>query len=353
MLASAIPAKFPIPFANGAGGGFINTIPQASQIGVTPGAASLTDGLPPLNFQPVASGGIPPRGSDFNGLFNQITLWNQWHAAGGPVVFDSAFSTSIGGYPKGAILESATVNGNQWVSSVDNNTTDPDSASAANWSQVGLPTGTPVPSLTSTVPAGYVPANALTIGNAASNATSRANADTWPLFNFLWQAFSNSDCPIFTSAGGASTRGATPTVDYAANKALATPNMKGLGLIGADTMGGAVSTFLSGVPVTSGSTVAPGSIVGENLHAIIAAELAVHAHANSLTDPGHVHPTNVTGFSQLFGVGTGATLALGSPFGGNTSSAVTGITITNANAGSGSPHNTVQRNRVVYWNLKL
>ncbi len=84
MKLSDIPAnKFPIPFANAAGPSYITTIPEASQIGITAGAASLTDGFVPLNFQPVGSGGVPPRGVDFNGLLKQITQWSQWQNAGG------------------------------------------------------------------------------------------------------------------------------------------------------------------------------------------------------------------------------------------------------------------------------
>jgi hypothetical protein len=105
--------------------------------------------------------------------------------------------------------------------------------------------GTPVQSLSSTVPFGYVAANALTIGNAASNATGFADPSTQFLFAFLW-ALPATTCPIFTSTGSASTRGATAAADYAANKAIATPNMKGIGLMGVDTMGGVASTFLSG-----------------------------------------------------------------------------------------------------------
>lgn len=129
MLASNIPAKFPIPFANSAGAGYIRTIPVSSQIGITNGAASLTDGFVPLNFLPVGSGGVPPFGQDFNGLLNEITSWNRWAQAGGPVGYDSAFSTAIGGYPKGAIIAAATA-GNFWLCTVDNNTSDPDTAGA-------------------------------------------------------------------------------------------------------------------------------------------------------------------------------------------------------------------------------
>jgi hypothetical protein len=131
MQASQVPADFPIPWANGAGGSYIRTPPTASQIGVQAGAASLTDGFPPLCFTPIASGGSWPYGQDFNGIFRWITQCIQWMQAGGPAVYNSAFSTQIGGYPAGAILRRADFAG-FWINEVDNNTTDPDTG-GANW----------------------------------------------------------------------------------------------------------------------------------------------------------------------------------------------------------------------------
>jgi hypothetical protein len=132
MQLSDLPSKFRIPFANGAGGAYIRDIPLASQIGVQDGAASLTDGFVPLNFTPIGAGGVPPFGADMNGILYQTTGWARWLAAGGSVVFDAAFSTAIGGYPKSALLASATIPGIFYVSTVDNNTTNPD-AGGANW----------------------------------------------------------------------------------------------------------------------------------------------------------------------------------------------------------------------------
>jgi hypothetical protein len=129
MLASQIPARIPLPFANG---GTKNTIPTASQIGITPGAASLTDGFPLLTFTPLAAGGVPPAGADFNGILNAITAVQQWQSAGGSFTFNTAFSTSIGGYPKGSVLISTSGDTN-WLSTSDNNATDPDSGAAGNW----------------------------------------------------------------------------------------------------------------------------------------------------------------------------------------------------------------------------
>jgi len=125
MQSSNIPTKIPLPFAYNAGVGYKNTIPTASQIGVVNGRASLNDGFPPLNFVPISSGGVPPFGSDVNGILNEITAITQWQQAGGFFFYDSSFSTTIGGYPKGAILQSSS-NSGLWISTAENNTTNPD-----------------------------------------------------------------------------------------------------------------------------------------------------------------------------------------------------------------------------------
>jgi|GEM_PF-2842809 len=131
MLASAQPVFFNIPFANGADASHKRAIPQGSQIGVTGGAASLTDGFPPLNFLPISAGGIPPFGQDVNGILNEISASVQWLQAGGLSKYNAAFSAGIGGYPNGAVLLNASGTG-FWVSIADNNTSNPD-VGGANW----------------------------------------------------------------------------------------------------------------------------------------------------------------------------------------------------------------------------
>lgn len=129
MLAADVPSKIQLPFAIA---GTKNTIPVPSQIAITPGAASYTDGFPPITFLDIVAGGIPPDGADVNGVLYAITNVQRWQSAGGIFRYDSAFSTAIGGYPKGAILQSSTED-ISWLCLADNNTTDPDGVSAANW----------------------------------------------------------------------------------------------------------------------------------------------------------------------------------------------------------------------------
>ena len=134
MQFTDIPTKIPIPFASSAGAGYINTVPQTPS--ATPGAASFQTGFPPLTFEQIAAGGDPPFGKDFNGILNAITQWLRWAQAGGVgLQYDSAFSASVGGYPKNALLLAATPGyGHFWLSTVDNNTTNPDSG-GAGWAK--------------------------------------------------------------------------------------------------------------------------------------------------------------------------------------------------------------------------
>lgn len=68
---------------------------------------------------------------------------------------------------------------------------------------------------------GWVRANARTIGSATSGATERANADCENLFLFLWNGFSDAQCPVGTG------RGLSAAADWAANKAIGTLDLRG------------------------------------------------------------------------------------------------------------------------------
>lgn len=106
-----------------------NPIPVPSQQTVTPGAASWTDGFPPLCATPLTSGGIPPAKADMNGGLYQMSAVDVWMSAGAGFAYNAGFSASIGGYPKGSRVLMAS-NAGYWRSIVDSNTTDPDTGGA-------------------------------------------------------------------------------------------------------------------------------------------------------------------------------------------------------------------------------
>ena len=129
MQLTNTPGKLVLPFANA---GAKNTIPTASQIGITAGAASLVDGFPPLTRTPIAAGGVPPSGLDMNGILYNLSAILRWANAGGGYAYDAAFATdsNVGGYPKGARIMRSDGLG-YWFNTVENNTTDPEAAGAA------------------------------------------------------------------------------------------------------------------------------------------------------------------------------------------------------------------------------
>jgi hypothetical protein len=138
MQLSSAPSKIVLPFAADATGGDRNVIPVPSQIPITPGAASYTDGFPPLNFVDPTDGGIGPSGADFNGILNETTALSLWYNAGAGFPYDATFSAAVGGYPKGAkVLQASGVG--YWLSITDNNVTDPDTG-GAGWIPQGAKT---------------------------------------------------------------------------------------------------------------------------------------------------------------------------------------------------------------------
>lgn len=100
MQSSNKPKNLTMPFASG---GAFNPIPNESQVGVSPGKASFTDGFPPATRTPRAAGGIPPDGLDMNGILHDISAGLMYSQAYGALPWDSNFATATG-YPKDAIV---------------------------------------------------------------------------------------------------------------------------------------------------------------------------------------------------------------------------------------------------------
>lgn len=144
-----------------------------------------------------------------------------------------------------------------------------------------------------TAPTGWVRANGLTIGNAVSGGTERANADTSALFEYLWNAAPQS---VLVVSGGA--RGGSAATDFAAGKNIALPDMRGAFPIGADDMGNsaagrfATATFVAG-SATVGASVAGGDAGGGNTRTVLLANLAAHTHSTgtltNANESAHTH----------------------------------------------------------------
>lgn len=106
----------------------------------------------------------------------------------------------------------------------------------------GFRTGDIRISLNGFSPFGWVPMNDGTIGSASSGATTRANIDTFQLYQTIWNRVSNTFAPV---TGG---RGGSAAADFVANKAMALTKQLGrdLASIGIPSSGGTATNWALG-----------------------------------------------------------------------------------------------------------
>lgn len=179
-----------------------------------------------------------------------------------------------------------------------------------------------------TAPSGWIICNGETIGNASSGATARANADTEALFSLLWENLSEGLAPV---SGG---RGASASIDFAANKTIVLPNYSGRVSVGKDN-----ETFTT-----------LGGLFGELNHVLTESELPSHTHSI----PSHTHDIQgavgycssgpeVAPYTQIGSAG-------GPGYIGTTDSSGSG---NSGSSGGGNSHNNIQPSLVVNKIIKL
>jgi len=170
-------------------------------------------------------------------------------------------------------------------------------------------------------PYGWVICNDGTIGNPSSGSTTRANFDTFALFDCIWTNVSATLAPMFTSAGVPVARGASSVDDYAANRRLSLTKVLGRALSSA------------GQPSTggSGNTWPVGTAQGEENHTLTIAEMPNHDHPGSTI--GSSTDVNAGSFVQRSNINNVA------------------LAVTVAPQGDGGGHNTIQP--TAYFNVFL
>lgn len=122
------------PFAKN---GQKNVIPENYETSMESNQATWDQGFGQITMLPVAAGGLPPKGQDFNGIFNQISENIVYLSQGGRFKFSAEYAEAIGGYPKGAILQSDDEK-KEYMSLIDNNKVDFNTVSdiSASWKLV-------------------------------------------------------------------------------------------------------------------------------------------------------------------------------------------------------------------------
>lgn len=234
-----------------------------------------------------------------------------------------------------------------------------------------LPTGTVLDyvgsgAAASTPPQFFVFADSRTIGNLSSGATARANADTEALFTLLWENWGNTELPIQDSGGTPTTRGANAAADFAANKRMPTPDLRGRVTAGRDNMGNSTAGRITAAGGNFTATTM-GAAGGAQNHQLTSAQMPSHthpiaAHNHTITEPGgvgHQHQylkgtlVSVQAGTGATVEGSGGTAALTDPqISAITINNNTGALVTNSAGGDGT-HPIVQPTIVVTKIIKL
>jgi microcystin-dependent protein len=197
---------------------------------------------------------------------------------------------------------------------------------------------------------GWVRANGRTIGSATSGATERANADCQALFEYLWGADAN-----LSVSGG---RGASASADWAANKTIALPDLRGRVIAGLDSMGSSAAGRIgsgSGSFTTGNNTL--GSTGGAEVHTLVTANLPPYTPSGTVSNSVST-VIRSTGISYSAG-GTGAWMTVPDGFASNLGNQnLSGITVSSsftgaAMGGTSSPLDTTQPTMLATYYVKL
>jgi microcystin-dependent protein len=174
--------------------------------------------------------------------------------------------------------------------------------------------------------AGWVRGNGRTIGSATSGASERANSDTQPLFEFLW----NAD-PNLVVVGD---RGGSSAADWAANKQITLPDFRGRTIVGLDVMGNIAANVIP-------AATALGWTGGEGMHTLVVSEMPAHNHTGvTALDGDHNHQYNRGAPGNGDG-GAGSYTGAAGVFGTSINGAHTHNLLID-NRGGGAAHNNVQ-----------
>jgi hypothetical protein len=216
---------------------------------------------------------------------------------------------------------------------------------AALAAALGLPTtGDGKLTLKTTADTGWVMMNDGTIGSASSGASTRANADCQALFTLLYDNANDTNAPVLTSAGAASTRAAqgTASAAWAANCRVTLTKQLGRAIIIAGAGSGLTSRAL-------------GAFGGEETH-----QLTLSETPSGITSSGSASLSVSATSSTAFAYNAASSSTGGGAFGFSypqsysfvsvTGTATGTVTVTSSNTGNGS-HNNMQP--FTAWNVMV
>lgn len=183
-------------------------------------------------------------------------------------------------------------------------------------------TGMVSATILTSAPSGWLLFNGDTVGSVASGAT-RASATNENIFVALWSSLTNTDAPV---SGG---RGASAAADWAANKTITLPDLRGRSIIGTGTGSGLTART-------------HGTKLGAEDHTLTESQMPLHGHpfmhaTGPATTSGGLLTGNTSPNNHVAFTGT-PTTTNGQQIGGT---------------GGGTAHNNMQPSMALNWIVKI
>ena len=196
---------------------------------------------------------------------------------------------------------------------------------------------------------GWVPMNDGTIGNASSNATARANSDTWPLYNLIWNLFAaystgsstsgaNPIAQMYTSTGtlvGYGPNVTSPTTainDFNANKAISLTASMGKVMLGTVPMAQLLVNYNQTVTSAQLTNTFTASSGNSGL-LLTSSEVLVFGEQVQFTNSGGALPTGLSAATTYYVSPASATTFYVST---SLANATNGVYVAYTNAGTGT-----------------
>lgn len=179
--------------------GLKNDIPTVRDTGLAQEAATYTEGFPSITMTPISVGGKPPSGKDMNGILYEVSAHIVYTNKGQRYCFDQTFCTSIGGYPKGAVLmnDAGTA---EYISLIDRNTAN------FNLTTVNIAGKWAIYAGEGAIPAATTTGRGLTQLSSATNSNAEDCAATPKAIKTVLDALTNLDGRSFKQYGALSSR---------------------------------------------------------------------------------------------------------------------------------------------------
>ncbi len=179
--------------------GLKNDIPTLRGTGLAQEAATYAEGFPSITMTPISVGGKPPSGKDMNGILYEVSAHIVYTNKGQRYCFDQTFCTSIGGYPKGAVLmnDAGTA---EYISLIDRNTAN------FNLTTVNIAGQWAIYAGEGAIPAATTTGRGLTQLSSATNSNAEDRAATPKAIKTVLDALTNLDGRSFKQYGALSSR---------------------------------------------------------------------------------------------------------------------------------------------------